>query len=169
MSTPETIYLIPGEDGLVWCDDPAPDEHCDPSQAVKYVRADRLPTPCLPPFPPEGDGLPRYGIQWNGPADPITIRICDGYWTPWHLAIKQLEQAQARAAELESSLAYRRVIIEKAFILRQQAEAVEAAWRGHCRESVEADCKVLYRDDMEDAVNDLRQQADEVEETGGDL
>lgn len=38
--TPETIYLIPGEDGLVWCDDPEPDEHCDPEESVKYVRAD---------------------------------------------------------------------------------------------------------------------------------
>ena len=42
MSTPETIYLIPGEyeEGLVWCDDPAPDSYSDPGEAVKYVRAD---------------------------------------------------------------------------------------------------------------------------------
>jgi hypothetical protein len=45
MSTPEIIYLIPGEDiegypGMVWCDDPAPDSCCDPDEAVKYVRAD---------------------------------------------------------------------------------------------------------------------------------
>ena len=42
MSTPETIYLIPGEyeEGLVWCDDPAPDSYSDPDEAVKYVRAD---------------------------------------------------------------------------------------------------------------------------------
>jgi len=42
MSTPETIYLIPGEyeEGLVWCDDPAPDTYSDPDEAVKYVRAD---------------------------------------------------------------------------------------------------------------------------------
>jgi DNA polymerase III delta prime subunit len=42
--TPETIYLIhggyDGEQGLVWCDDPAPDSYCDPAAAVKYVRAD---------------------------------------------------------------------------------------------------------------------------------
>jgi hypothetical protein len=45
MSTPETIYLIPGEyeEGLVWCDDPAPDSYSDPAVAVKYVRADTLP------------------------------------------------------------------------------------------------------------------------------
>ena len=42
MSTPETIYLIPGEyeESLVWCDDPSPDSYSDPDEAVKYVRAD---------------------------------------------------------------------------------------------------------------------------------
>lgn len=44
--TPETIYLIPGEDVdgapcMVWCDDPAPSYACDPAEAVKYVRADK--------------------------------------------------------------------------------------------------------------------------------
>ena len=45
MSTPKTIYLIPGEyeEGLVWCDDPAPDSYSDPDDAVKYVRADHIP------------------------------------------------------------------------------------------------------------------------------
>jgi len=45
MSTPETIYLIPGEyeEGLVWCDDPAPDSYSDPGEAVKYVRAVSVP------------------------------------------------------------------------------------------------------------------------------
>ena len=44
--TPETIYLIPGEDidgapCMVWCDDPAPSYACDPAEAVKYIRADK--------------------------------------------------------------------------------------------------------------------------------
>lgn len=44
--TPETIYLIPGEDVdgapcMVWCDDPAPGEGMDPSEAVEYIRADK--------------------------------------------------------------------------------------------------------------------------------
>lgn len=44
--TPETIYLIPGEDVdgapcMVWCDDPAPSYACDPADAVKYIRADK--------------------------------------------------------------------------------------------------------------------------------
>jgi len=44
MSTPKTIYLIPGEyeEGLVWCDDPAPDSYSDPDEAVKYVLADHI-------------------------------------------------------------------------------------------------------------------------------
>lgn len=43
--TPETIYLIPGEDVdgapcMVWCDDPAPSYACNPAEAVKYVKAE---------------------------------------------------------------------------------------------------------------------------------
>lgn len=30
--------------------------------------------------------LPRFGIQWQGPHDPISVPMADGYWTPWHLA-----------------------------------------------------------------------------------
>ena len=46
--TPEIIYLIPGEDiegypEMVWCESSAPSDHCDPEEAVKYVRADTLP------------------------------------------------------------------------------------------------------------------------------
>ena len=45
MSTPEFIYLVPGEDiegypEMMWCDDPAPSYADDPDDAVKYVRAD---------------------------------------------------------------------------------------------------------------------------------
>ncbi|MBA1187934.1 hypothetical protein G7Z99_02625 [Pseudomonas entomophila] len=39
-----------------------------------------------PPRPPAGDGLPRYGLRWNGPQQPIAVPMNDGYWTPWHLA-----------------------------------------------------------------------------------
>lgn len=42
--------------------------------------------PEMPPRPPEGSGLPRYGLRWNGPSQPITVPMDDGYWTPWHLA-----------------------------------------------------------------------------------
>lgn len=30
--------------------------------------------------------LQRYGVQWNGPDQPIAVPMPDGYWTPWHLA-----------------------------------------------------------------------------------
>lgn len=42
--------------------------------------------PELPPRPPDGEGLPRYGIRWNGPEEPLAVPMGDGYWTPWHLA-----------------------------------------------------------------------------------
>jgi hypothetical protein len=42
--------------------------------------------PDASPRPPEGEGLPRYGLRWNGPTSPITVPMPDGYWTPWHLA-----------------------------------------------------------------------------------
>jgi hypothetical protein len=104
---PETIYLIPGEydgesegeQGLMWCEDPAPGLHSYAADAIKYVRADSLPTPCLPPRPPEGEGLPRYGIQWNGPKSPLSVVMDDGYWTPWHLANQKLSPTSAAVPE----------------------------------------------------------------------
>ncbi|MBA1189318.1 hypothetical protein G7Z99_09670 [Pseudomonas entomophila] len=35
---------------------------------------------------PGDNGLPRYGLRWNGPQQPIAVPMDDGYWTPWHLA-----------------------------------------------------------------------------------
>ncbi|KGU87250.1 hypothetical protein N005_01475 [Pseudomonas mediterranea CFBP 5447] len=42
--------------------------------------------PGYPPRPPDGEGLPRYGLRWNGPQQPLAVPMNDGYWTPWHLA-----------------------------------------------------------------------------------
>jgi hypothetical protein len=56
--------------------------------------------PDWPPRPPEGSGLPRYGLRWNGPQQPLAVPMDDGYWTPWHLA----DQLQTRVSELESVL-----------------------------------------------------------------
>ena len=47
--------------------------------------------PAWPPRPPNGEGLPRYGLRWNGPQQPLAVPMVDGYWTPWHLA-DQLRQ-----------------------------------------------------------------------------
>jgi hypothetical protein len=48
--------------------------------------------PDWPPRPPDGDGLPRYGLRWNGPQQPLSTPMEDGYWTPWHLAKNIQEQ-----------------------------------------------------------------------------
>ena len=48
-------------------------------------------TPELPPRPPEGEGLPRYGLRHNGKM-PMSVPMADGYWTPWHLANTEVER-----------------------------------------------------------------------------
>lgn len=45
------------------------------------------------PTSPAGD-LPRYGIKWQGPQEPICVPMEDGYWTPWHLAVNETPPAQ---------------------------------------------------------------------------
>ncbi|WLH87871.1 hypothetical protein PSH87_14335 [Pseudomonas sp. FP453] len=52
--------------------------------------------PALPPRPPDGFGLPRYGLRWNGPGLPLAVQMDDGYWTPWHLAEQAALGAEAR-------------------------------------------------------------------------
>jgi hypothetical protein len=54
--------------------------------------------PGFPPRPPEGEGLPRYGLRWNGPQQPLATPMDDGYWTPWHLA-DQLKAESDRNAK----------------------------------------------------------------------
>ena len=74
--------------------------------------------PEWPPRPPRGEGLPRYGVRWNGPQQPLAVPMEDGYWTPWHLA------AQYKA-ENES--------------LRQALQAITAQVDGNIRPTV-LDC-----------------------------
>lgn len=66
-----------------------------PHLAQLQDRAEKLEAECEtlrglvpepPPRPPEGDGLPRYGLRSNGPRQPLSVPMDDGYWTPWHLA-----------------------------------------------------------------------------------
>ena len=74
--TPETIYLIPGEDVdgapcTVWCDDPAPGEGMDPAEAVKYVRVDHVRERLFQGWPGCTDRAcivtgPRSGMGTNG-------------------------------------------------------------------------------------------------------
>ncbi|SFA47889.1 hypothetical protein [Metapseudomonas otitidis] len=51
--------------------------------------------PEFPPRPPEGSGLPRYGLRWNGPQLPLSVPMDDGYWTPWHLAAQLHAELEA--------------------------------------------------------------------------
>lgn len=63
--------------------------HCNWSKIEQLEAASEMLrglTPTLPPRPPEGEGLPRYGLRWNGPQQPLSVPMEDGYWTPWHLA-----------------------------------------------------------------------------------
>lgn len=41
--------------------------------------------------------LPRYGLRWNGPGQPVSVPMEDGYWTPFHLALDEVEVQQADA------------------------------------------------------------------------
>ena len=61
------------------------------------VEALRGITPELPPRPPEGEGLPRYGLRHNGQSLSMSVPMADGYWTPYHLAIAEVEALRADA------------------------------------------------------------------------
>lgn len=55
--------------------------------------------PELPPYPGDSfDGeLPRYGIKWSGPTQPLAVPMDDGYWTPYHLAVTNQAEVKAQA------------------------------------------------------------------------
>mgnify|MGYP003630098738 CR=1 FL=1 len=61
-------------------------------------------TPDLPPYPPEGGGLPRYGLRWNGPGQPLSVPFDDGYWTPWHLAAARIAELEQKGNNLYDQL-----------------------------------------------------------------
>lgn len=65
--------------------------------------------PELPPFPPQGDGLPRFGIKWNGEYEPISTPMDDGYWTPYHLAAAQNAEL---ADDVEGLTHWRRLALQ---------------------------------------------------------
>jgi len=56
--------------------------------------------PEMPPMPPNGKGLPRYGVRWNGPTQPLSVPKDDGFWTPWHLAQAECEKLRAAVHRL---------------------------------------------------------------------
>lgn len=56
--------------------------------------------PNIPPFPPAGSGLPRYGLVHTNPKRPLSVPMADGYWVPWHLAEAALSALREFAREL---------------------------------------------------------------------
>lgn len=57
--------------------------------------------PELPPLPPNGSGLPRYGLHWppiKGDGV-LSVPLEDGYWTPWHLAMAELRRVAEAVRE----------------------------------------------------------------------
>lgn len=56
--------------------------------------------PEIPQRPPHNNdashqhpALPRYGLRWNGPGQPVSVPMADGYWTPFHMALAALSAA----------------------------------------------------------------------------
>ncbi|MOA09773.1 hypothetical protein D3C78_1296270 [compost metagenome] len=68
----------------------------DESERLRGIKAEP------PPRPPEGEGLPRYGLRWNGPSQPVCFPFEDGYWTPWHLAQAEIEALRKDKDRLDS-------------------------------------------------------------------
>lgn len=56
--------------------------------------------PEAPPRPPDGTGLPRYGLRWNGDRQPLSVPMDDGYWTPWHLAASATAELPAETVNI---------------------------------------------------------------------
>ena len=52
-----------------------------------------------------GGRIPRYGLKWNGPNEPVPVPMPDGYWTPWHLAQTQLSELEKENTKLRGILA----------------------------------------------------------------
>lgn len=57
------------------------------------------------PRPPVGEGMPRYGLRWNGPSQPVSVPMADGYWTPWHLADAERDTLLQQLAERDAQIA----------------------------------------------------------------
>lgn len=53
------------------------------------------------PEPFAGLGLPRYGLRWNGPTEPLVVPMDDGYWTPWHIANVAIERDLVKGLRAE--------------------------------------------------------------------
>ena len=61
--------------------------------------------PDLPVVFRRGDPLPRFGIRWSSPTEPICVPMDDGYWTVWHYADAALAEIVRERNDYRSSFA----------------------------------------------------------------
>lgn len=80
------------------------EELCRLSDAQRAIAELRGLVPELPPRTPEGEGMPRYGLRWNGPQQPVAVPMDDGYWTPWHLAEAERDTLRQQLAERDAAI-----------------------------------------------------------------
>jgi hypothetical protein len=113
--------------------------------------------PELPPFPPEGDGLPRYGLRWNGPTEPLAVPMPDGYWTPWHLANAGQDTGlglslEERNAELRQERNDLRAQLEHEHKekrhLKDEVERLREIWARHCEVARKIDARLKRAEEL---------------------
>jgi hypothetical protein len=87
--------------------------------------------PELPPRPPAGGGLPRYGLRWNGPDQPVAVPMDDGYWTPFHLAAHLLDDLAALERNFDATISAQDEILTNKYneALRREARLRELLGR----------------------------------------
>ena len=85
--------------------------------------------PEAPPRPPDGNGLPRYGLRWNGPGEPVSVPMDDGYWTPWHLT----EMLRAQLAEAQRDSERLDWMIEQCAYVVSDPDCCDGYWLNYPR------------------------------------
>lgn len=113
-------------------------------------------TPEAPPRPPEGEGLPRFGLRWNGPGQPLSVPMDDGYWTPWHLANSAADHSED-ARDFVSATDVRGACQDAVDVFAEQPDADQ------CREVAEYMREVLL------ALIERRKAAAPQQSAGGTL
>lgn len=113
-------------------------------------------TPEAPPRPPEGEGLPRFGLRWNGPRQPLSVPMDDGYWTPWHLANSAADHSED-ARDFVSATDVRGACQDAVDVFAEQPDADQ------CREVAEYMREVLL------ALIERRKAAAPQQSAGGTL
>ena len=87
--------------------------------------------PELPPRPPAGEGLPRYGLRWNGPTQPVVVPMDDGYWTPFHLAAHLRDDLAALERNFDATISAQDEVLTNKYneVLRRESRLRELLGR----------------------------------------